>query len=64
MVSRSSDDIDDSCIGGNASAEVLSEGTLTSTVSGIDIVLNHDLREVAAMDKKTYVGYIKKYLKA
>lgn len=63
-MTRNSDDIDDSLIGGNASAEVQDEGTESSSVSGVDIVLNHKLQEMPAMDKKAYLSYIKDYMKA
>lgn len=64
MVTRSSDDIDDALIGGNASAEVQDEGTESSSVSGVDIILNHKLQEMPPMDKKTYLSYAKDYMKA
>ncbi|XP_062383550.1 translationally-controlled tumor protein homolog [Sardina pilchardus] len=64
MISRAVGDIDDSLIGGNASAEVADEGTDSSTVSGVDIVLNHKLQEMPPMDKKTYINYAKEYMKA
>ncbi|XP_062302432.1 translationally-controlled tumor protein homolog [Osmerus eperlanus] len=57
------DNIDDSLIGGNASAEGGDEGCAGSTVSGVDIVLNSNLQETTPYDKKAYSGYIKKYLK-
>lgn len=63
MISRSEGDIDDSLIGGNASAEVQDEGCETSTVSGVDIVLNHKLQETS-FDKKSYTAHIKDYMKA
>uniref|UniRef100_A0A673MP21 Tumor protein, translationally-controlled 1 n=1 Tax=Sinocyclocheilus rhinocerous TaxID=307959 RepID=A0A673MP21_9TELE len=56
-------DIDDALIGGNASAEVQDEGCDSSTVSGVDIVLNHKLQETS-YDKKSYTAYIKDYMKA
>uniref|UniRef100_A0A673MQU7 Tumor protein, translationally-controlled 1 n=1 Tax=Sinocyclocheilus rhinocerous TaxID=307959 RepID=A0A673MQU7_9TELE len=60
---RSEGDIDDALIGGNASAEVQDEGCDSSTVSGVDIVLNHKLQETS-YDKKSYTAYIKDYMKA
>uniref|UniRef100_A0A673MN82 Tumor protein, translationally-controlled 1 n=1 Tax=Sinocyclocheilus rhinocerous TaxID=307959 RepID=A0A673MN82_9TELE len=63
MISRSEGDIDDALIGGNASAEVQDEGCDSSTVSGVDIVLNHKLQETS-YDKKSYTAYIKDYMKA
>ncbi|XP_066562753.1 translationally-controlled tumor protein homolog [Amia ocellicauda] len=62
VVSRS-DDIDDALIGGNASAEVVEEGAEASTVSGVDIVLNHKLQETG-FTKDTFKAYIKDYMKA
>lgn len=64
MVTRGGDEIDDSLIGGNASAEGGDEGTESSSVSGIDIVLNHKLTEMPGMDKKTFLSYAKDYMKA
>ncbi|KAL0963643.1 hypothetical protein UPYG_G00308980 [Umbra pygmaea] len=62
MVSRT-EAIDDSLIGANASAETQDEGCESSTVSGVDIVLNHKLQE-ASFTKDAYKGYIKEYMKA
>lgn len=62
MVSRT-EDIDDSLIGGNASAEVQDEASENSTVSGVDIVLNHKLQETG-FTKDSYKAYIKDYMKA
>ncbi|XP_040057534.1 translationally-controlled tumor protein homolog [Gasterosteus aculeatus] len=63
MVTRT-EGFDDSLIGANASAEEASEGTDTSSTSGIDIVLNHNLQETPPYDKKMYLAYIKDYVKA
>ncbi|KAK3511252.1 hypothetical protein QTP70_033985 [Hemibagrus guttatus] len=63
MISRSEGEIDDSLIGGNASAEVLDDGCDSTTVSGVDIILNHKLQETS-YDKKSYMVYIKDYMKA
>ncbi|XP_062866969.1 translationally-controlled tumor protein homolog [Trichomycterus rosablanca] len=63
MISRSEGEIDDTLIGGNASSEVQDEGCDLTTVSGIDIVLNHKLHETS-YDKKGYMVYIKDYMKA
>lgn len=63
MISRSEGDIDDALIGGNASADVLDEGCDSTTISGVDIVLNHKLQETS-YDKKSYTTYIKDYMKA
>ncbi|XP_022068796.1 translationally-controlled tumor protein homolog [Acanthochromis polyacanthus] len=60
-VSRN-EDFDDALIGANASAEEVQESNESSTVSGIDIVLNHNLRETS-FDKKGYQTYIKDYMK-
>lgn len=57
------EDFDDALIGANASAEEVAEGTDESAVSGIDIVLNHKLQETG-FDKKTYIAYMKDYMKA
>lgn len=62
MVSRT-EDIDDALIGGNASAEAADEGCDSTTVSGVDIVLNHKLQETS-FTKDTYKAYIKDYMKA
>ncbi len=64
MISRSDGDIDDSLIGGNASAECQEEGTESTSVSGVDIVLNHKLQEMPGMDKKQFLSYAKDYMKA
>ncbi|XP_028837045.1 translationally-controlled tumor protein homolog [Denticeps clupeoides] len=58
------EDIDDALIGGNASAEVQDEGTESSSVSGVDIILNHKLQEMPSFDKKAYLAYAKDYMKA
>uniref|UniRef100_A0A8C5L0K2 Translationally-controlled tumor protein n=1 Tax=Jaculus jaculus TaxID=51337 RepID=A0A8C5L0K2_JACJA len=48
MVSRRQGNIDDSLIGGNASAEGLGgEGTESAVVFGVDIVMNHHLQETS-----------------
>ncbi|KAL7677530.1 hypothetical protein ACOME3_003767 [Neoechinorhynchus agilis] len=57
-------DIDDSMIGGNASAEGGGDEGLESTSeSGINIVLNHKLVEVN-YDKNQFVAWLKTYSKA
>ena len=54
--------IDDALIGGNASAEGAGdEGADDSSVSGINVVMNHKLVS-APMGKKDYMKYIKKYM--
>lgn len=62
MVSRT-EDIDDSLIGANASADAPDEGCDSSTVSGIDIILNHKLQETS-FTKESYKSYIKDYMKS
>ncbi|CAK6966315.1 translationally-controlled tumor protein homolog [Scomber scombrus] len=54
---------DEALIGANASAEEAIEGTESSSVSGVDIVLNHKLQETG-FTKKAYMTYIKEYMKA
>uniref|UniRef100_A0A8C8DTU1 Tumor protein, translationally-controlled 1 n=1 Tax=Oryzias sinensis TaxID=183150 RepID=A0A8C8DTU1_9TELE len=54
---------DDALIGANASAEEATETNESSTVSGVDIVLNHNLQETG-FDKKGYLTYIKDYMKS
>lgn len=63
MVTRTEGSIDDALIGGNASSETPDEGTDLSTVTGVDIVLNHKLVETG-FTKESYKGYIKGYMKA
>lgn len=57
------ENIDDSLLGANPSAEAVPEGTDESCVSGVDIVLNHKLVETT-FDKKSYLPYMKEYMKA
>lgn len=54
--------VDESVYGGNASAEVADEGAEDASVSGIDIVIRHQLVETN-FDKKSFQTYIKKYAK-
>ena len=66
MESRKGDDIDESVIGGNASAEEQQEQLEGAGVqTGIDIVLNHRLAEITHLlpDKKAVMSYLKKYVK-
>lgn len=49
--------------GANPSAEEADEGTDSSSVSGIDIVLFMRLQETGFSDKKTFLVYMKDYLK-
>nr|ACQ58782.1 Translationally-controlled tumor protein [Anoplopoma fimbria] len=54
---------DDALIGANASAEEAAEGSDESSVSGVDIVLNHDLKETG-FTRKQYLLDLKAYCKA
>ncbi|XP_070263618.1 translationally-controlled tumor protein-like [Myotis yumanensis] len=64
MVSRTEGNIDDSLIGGNASAEgPESEGTESTVITGVDIVLNHHLQETS-FTKEAYKKYIKDDMKS
>ena len=57
-------DIDDSLIGGNASAEGPEvEGTESTVITGVDIVMNHHLQETS-FTKEAYKKYIKDYMKS
>merc|ERR1739844_542475 len=49
--------------GANASEEAADEGTDESSVSGVDIVLNHQLVETGFGDKKGFTAYLKAYMK-
>ncbi|KAF7670358.1 hypothetical protein LDENG_00252320 [Lucifuga dentata] len=63
-ITRCEGDIDDSLIGGNASAEDPTDNQLDSTsVSGIDIALNHHLTETT-YSKKQYIAHVKEYVKS
>uniref|UniRef100_A0A2K5IZP3 Translationally-controlled tumor protein homolog n=1 Tax=Colobus angolensis palliatus TaxID=336983 RepID=A0A2K5IZP3_COLAP len=53
------DNVDDSLIGGNASGE----GTESTVITGVDIVLNRHLQETS-FTKETYKKYIKDYVKS
>ncbi|KAG9492039.1 hypothetical protein GDO78_000520 [Eleutherodactylus coqui] len=63
IVTRVEGQIDDALIGGNASAECADEGSDSTTISGVDIVLNHKLQETC-FTKESYKQYIKDYMKA
>lgn len=63
VISRREGDIDDALIGGNASAECLDEGGEGTTISGVDIVMNHHLNETS-FTKDSFKQYIKDYMKA
>lgn len=54
--------IDGALIGANESAEGGDEGTDESTVSGVDIIINHSL-EQTSFDKKSFLQYLKEYVK-
>jgi hypothetical protein len=55
-------DIDESAIGGNASAEVAEEGSEAAQKQGVDIVMNSRLVEYT-LNKKDYMTHIKGYMK-
>ncbi|XP_076603548.1 translationally-controlled tumor protein homolog isoform X2 [Chaetodon auriga] len=57
------DNIDESLLGANPSAEGEADVADESSVSGVDIVLNHKLVETS-FDKKSYLPYMKEYMKA
>uniref|UniRef100_A0A452DPI3 Translationally-controlled tumor protein n=1 Tax=Capra hircus TaxID=9925 RepID=A0A452DPI3_CAPHI len=59
MVSRAEGNIDDSLIGGNASAE----GTESTVITGVDNVMTHHLQETS-FTKEAYKKYIKDYMKS
>lgn len=63
MVSRKEGQIDDSLIGGNASAEEQSEDLESVVVSGLDVALAHSLIEKAFSDKKEFGSYLKNFFK-
>nr|AGN29585.1 translationally-controlled tumor-like protein [Acartia pacifica] len=48
--------------GANASAEEADEGTDSSSVSGVDIILNHRLTQTGFGTKKDYMTYLKGYM--
>ncbi|XP_061697735.1 translationally-controlled tumor protein homolog [Syngnathoides biaculeatus] len=58
-----SHDIDESLLGANASAEEQGETTESTLESGVNIILFHKLQETS-FDRKSYMGYIKEYVKA
>lgn len=64
MVSRTVGNIDYSLGGENASAEgPEGEGTESTIVTAVDIVMNHYLQETS-FTKETYKKYIKDYMKS
>ena len=63
-VPDSADDIDDSLIGGNKSAEQGDEETYSSdTTYVVNIIRNHKLQPAAALSSKQYGDVIKPYVK-
>jgi len=62
MISRSEDNIDGALLGANESQEEGGEDLESTTVSGVDIVLNHKLSETG-FDKTSFIAYIKEYMK-
>jgi len=65
LVTRSAGSIDESAIGGNASAEEAAEDLEEgAAVSGLDVVLDMGYQEVpGGMNKKQYMVHIKEYMK-
>lgn len=62
LVSRTQGDIH--IEGSNPSAEEADEGTDSSVETGVDVVLNGRLAETFAFgDKKSYLSYLKDYMK-
>ena len=62
---KKGDTVDDSLIGGNASAEEPQEaGAEESTESGVDIILDNRLQPTFFGNKKEYLAYFKDYVKA
>ena len=49
--------------GSNASAEEADDGTDEGSVSGVDIILNHQLVETGFGSKKDFTVYLKDYMK-
>merc|ERR1712018_285565 len=49
--------------GSNASAEEADEGTEEGSVSGVDVVMNHQLVETGFGSKKDFTVYLKEYMK-
>ena len=49
--------------GSNASAEEADEGTEEGAVSGVDVVMNHQLVETGFGSKKDFTVYLKEYMK-
>lgn len=61
LISRTHGDV--KIDGANASAEEADEGTDSTTESGVDIVLNGRLVETVFNDKKSFIVYLKDYMK-
>jgi len=60
-----SNDIDESLLGANASAEEAAEGTDSSSTKGIDVVVLNRLEEQCAFgDKKSYGAHFKDFVKS
>lgn len=55
--------IDGALIGANDSSEVACEGTDETSVTGVDIIINHGLQRTV-FDKKSFLTYIKEYVKS
>merc|ERR1711884_473677 len=66
LITRKADSIDESAIGGNASAEEAAEDLEDgAAVSGLDVVLDMGYQEVpGGMNKKEYMKEVKKKLEA
>jgi len=60
-ITRTQEDIQ--LAGSNASAEEFDEGTESSSVSGIDLVIDNRLTETGFGSKKDYLTYLKGYMK-
>nr|XP_020470123.1 translationally-controlled tumor protein [Monopterus albus] len=56
------DGFDESSISSNPSADEVSEASETTSVMGVDIILNHRLQKTS-FTKKQYMTYIKGYMK-
>lgn len=65
-VSRVHGEVDDSMFGGNASAEGGGDdgGSEAERESGIDVILDHRMKETVFGTKKEYTAYMKVYVKA
>ncbi|XP_078668347.1 translationally-controlled tumor protein homolog [Branchiostoma floridae x Branchiostoma belcheri] len=62
VVTRKEGSVDDSLIGGDATAQEVAESIDESAVSGVNIVLNHNLQETQ-FTKHEYMEYMKEYMK-